>query len=214
MDRLRLLAARLQHRLFPRGLRTAEVPGLTAFQPDGHAGRRPPPLVQHGGQLHDQHQLAVLWGRGNDEPSHPDDRPGGPELRVCRGRNGNGGCPHPGHFAAEGSDDRQLLGRSHPLHDPDPPPPVTPGRHRTGEPGGHSELRGLHGGPDGGSRSRTTHPGRPGGEPDRHQAAGHQWRRLLQRQLSSSVRELDPAEQLRRDVVHPGDPVRLRLHLW
>ena len=41
---------------------------------------------------------------------------------------------------------------------------------------------------------------------DRHQAARHQRRRLLQRQLGDAVREPDRALELRRDAVDPADP--------
>ena len=57
-------------------------------------------------------------------------------------------------------------------------------------------------------------PGRrPGRLADRHQAAGHQRRRLLQRQLGASVRKPDPALQLPGDAVHPADPGGAVLHL-
>ena len=88
-------------------------------------------------------------------------------------------------------DDRQLLGRPHP-HRPSrillPLSLVVRARPR--EPGRDPELQRLH-------RRRTTveggdraaHPGRPGGEPDRHQAARHQRRRVLQHELGAPVRE-------------------------
>ena len=51
-------------------------------------------------------------------------------------------------------------------------------------------------------------PGRPGGLPGGDQGAGHQRRRVLQRQLGASVREPEPAHELLRDVPAAGDPVR------
>ena len=42
--------------------------------------------VQHRGQLRDQHELADLRRRVDDEPPHPDGRAGGAELRLGRGR--------------------------------------------------------------------------------------------------------------------------------
>ena len=48
---------------------------------------------------------------------------------------------------------------------------------------------------------------------DRHQAARHQWRRLLQRQLGASLRESDADQQPHRDVVYPRDLGRAHLHL-
>ena len=53
----------------------------------------------------------------------------------------------------------------------------------------------------------------PGGLADRDQAARHQRRRLLQRQLGLPVREPDRLLELRRDDLHPADPRRARLHL-
>ena len=144
LDRLRLLAARVQHRLVPRRVRAAAVPGVAAVEPDRHAGRRPAPVVQHRGQLHDQHELAVLRRRGDDEPPHPDGGPRGAELRVGRGRHGDRGRPHPGHLPAAGIDHRQLLGRPHPLDHAHPAAAVVRVRDRAGEPGRDPELRRLH----------------------------------------------------------------------
>ena len=65
---------------------------------------------------------------------------------------------------------------------------------------------------------KTTHQGadaaaRPGRLADRHQAARHQRRRLLQRQLGASVREPDAALQLPRGAGDPRDFGRALLHL-
>ena len=48
---------------------------------------------------------------------------------------------------------------------------------------------------------------------DRHQAARHQRRRLLQRQLGRPLREPDAAHQLPRDAGDPADPGGADLHL-
>ena len=53
----------------------------------------------------------------------------------------------------------------------------------------------------------------PGRLADRHQAAGHQRRRLLQRQLGPSVREPDAALELPGDAGDPADPGGAVLHL-
>ena len=53
----------------------------------------------------------------------------------------------------------------------------------------------------------------PGGLAGRDQAARHQRRRLLQRQLGVPVREPDRVLGLRRDVLHPLDPRRAGVHL-
>ena len=54
---------------------------------------------------------------------------------------------------------------------------------------------------------------RPGRLADRDQAARHQRRRLLQRQLGASVREPDAAFELPRGAGHPADPGGAVLHL-
>ena len=63
------------------------------------------------------------------------------------------------------------------------------------------------------SHARTDDRRRTGGVADRHQAARHQRRRLLQRQLGPSVRESDAAVELPRDALDPADPGRALLHV-
>ena len=71
------------------------------------------------------------------------------------------------------------------------------------------------------SRRRTRHPGLstrrsragPVGVPDRDQAARHERRRVLQRELRPPVRGRRPARQLRRAARHPVDPGRALLHV-
>ena len=69
-------------------------------------------------------------------------------------------------------------------------------------------------------RERSRHPGlqadpgpRPGGQPDRHQAARDQRRRVLQRQLRPPVRGRHAVRKLHREHLHPADPRRAHLHL-
>ena len=54
---------------------------------------------------------------------------------------------------------------------------------------------------------------RSGGLPDRHQAVGHQRRRLFQRQFGASVRESHAAVQLPGAIGDPADSGRALLHL-
>ena len=54
---------------------------------------------------------------------------------------------------------------------------------------------------------------RPGRVADLDQAARHQRRRLLQRQLGDAVREPDRVLELRRGALHPPDPRRAHGHL-
>ena len=96
LDRVRAVGARVQRRRSPFALRDAACPERPAVQ-----RRRtcvevaPSVVVQHRGQLHDQHELAELLPRVDDEPLHPDGRAHGPELRLRgRGYGGNGGA-HP-----------------------------------------------------------------------------------------------------------------------
>ena len=60
---------------------------------------------------------------------------------------------------------------------------------------------------------RADDPARPGREPGRDQAARHQRRRLLQRQLGAPAREPDAAVQLPRDAGDPADPGGALLHV-
>ena len=53
----------------------------------------------------------------------------------------------------------------------------------------------------------------PGRQPDRHQAARHQWRRLLQRQLRASLREPEHLDQHDPALGDPRHLARPRRHL-
>ena len=67
-----------------------------------------------------------------------------------------------------------------------------------------------------GHHRRGRHPADPrraGGEPDRHQAARHERRRLLQRQRRPPVREPRRGHQLPVDVGDAGHPLRLPVRL-
>ena len=69
--------------------------------------------VQHGGELRDEHELAELRGRVDDEPSDADGRADRAELRVRRGRYRGRGRARARADPAPVGDDRQLLGRPH-----------------------------------------------------------------------------------------------------
>ena len=107
---------------------------------------------------------------------------------------------------------RQLLGRPHPDHAADPASDRVrvrdrPDRHRRD----HEHPR-VH---DGAHR-RGRHaedPRRAEREHGVDQAARHQRRRLLQRQLRAPVLEPDGAERLPRALRDPHHPVRARVHL-
>jgi K+-transporting ATPase ATPase A chain len=60
--------------------------GSLPFNPTDRESLTPTGAFNTADQLRHQHQLAVVLGRGLDESPHPDDRPGGAELRVRGGR--------------------------------------------------------------------------------------------------------------------------------
>ena len=212
LDRLRLLGARVQPRVVPRRVRPPAPPGLAAVQPERRVRSRAAPLVQHGRQLHDEHELAVLRRRVDDEPPHPDDRARRAELRIGSRRDGGDGGADSRHRPPPGQDARQLLGRPHPLDRAHPPAPVARRRRPARQPRRHPELPRAHGRHDAG-RHDASDRRRAGGQPDRDQAARHQRRWVLQRQLGSPVRELDAVQQLHRDVQHRHHPLRPGIHV-
>ena len=70
---------------------------LQAWLPLNPQDRPPcrPTSLQHGGQLHHQHELAVVRRRDDDELPDPDGRADGAELRVRRDRHGGAGRADP-----------------------------------------------------------------------------------------------------------------------
>ena len=69
------------------------------------------PGVQHGGLVHHQYELAVVFGRVDHELLHPDGRPGLPQLRFRGDRHRAGDRVHSRHCAAADEDHRKFLGR-------------------------------------------------------------------------------------------------------
>ena len=82
--------AALQPRRLRRRLSAAAAPGRAAAEPGGLRGRDARLVVQHGRELRDEHELAGLRRRVDDELSHADARPRRAELRL--GRVGHGGA--------------------------------------------------------------------------------------------------------------------------
>ena len=82
------------------------------FNPTDMAQRAAGARVQHRGELRDQHELAELRRRDDDESPHPDGGSHGAAVRVRRGRHGGDGRADPGSLACRPAHDRQLLGRS------------------------------------------------------------------------------------------------------
>ena len=186
--------------------------GSAAARPDGRLGSASRPRVQHCGLLRHQHELAELRRRADDEPSHPDGRPHGAELRLRRRRSRRRGGADPGLRAPPLGDDRQLLGRPHARHDPRAAAACDRDRDRAREPGGRAEPPRLHPRDDRAGR-RPVDPGRPDREPGGDQGARRERRRPVQRQLRPPVRELERLHEPVRDPRPADDPVRAHLYL-
>ena len=168
------------------------------FNPAEQSAVAPDLVVQYGGQLHHQHQLAELRRRKHDVLSRADARPDASELPLGRHRHRARGRADPRLRARVGKDGRQFLGRYHPLHALHPAADLHRLHAVPGLAGHAADARRLCR-RDHARRRQADHRGRPGRLADRHQDARHQWRRLLQRQCGASVREPDRAVELRAD---------------
>ena len=84
---------------------------LLPFNPQGFGRRRAGSRLQHRRVVHDQHQLAGVQRRVDDELLHADGRARVPQLRVGGGRHRGRHRLHPRHRAEGEGHDRQLLGR-------------------------------------------------------------------------------------------------------
>jgi len=175
LEHLRLLAARVQWLLGPVRLRHPAPAGLAPAQPHRRRRGARGALVQHRGQLRDQHELAELRRREHDELPHADGGAGRAELRVGRGGAHRGRRAHPRPGPPTGRDDRQLLGRPRAGHGADPAPA---GRGRDGgapEPGRAADLAGpgdRHHAGEGDAVDPRRALREPGGhQGDRHQTA-------------------------------------------
>ena len=119
---LRVLGDRVQHLQSVVPLRPACGSKAPAAESERLRRSGAPPVVEHRGQLHDEHQLAVVCRRSDHEQPLADARARGPELHVGRGRHGGDGRPHPRPRPSPCVDPGQLLGRPHAHDDADPPP--------------------------------------------------------------------------------------------
>ncbi len=232
LEAVRRRHAAVQLRGLPPSLHAAAVAGRAPRGPRPPSGGRPRPLVQHGDLVRDQHQLAELLGRADDELPHPDVRPRGAELPLRGVGDGGADGPDPRVRAANHLHGRQLLGGHRPRHALHPAAALARPRARAGvarrgaDPGAVQEGGAYPAG--GGERAEARRLGRPGqgrtgqsGHRERHrgradvgarsgrvadrdQAARHERRRVLQRQLGASVREPDAAFELPRGRRHPS----------
>ena len=71
--------------------------GLLPLNPQGLAGVRAGPRVQHRGLVHDEYELAVVRGRDDDELLHADGRARVPQFRLGRRRDRPRYRVHPRH---------------------------------------------------------------------------------------------------------------------
>ena len=195
--RLRGLAARVQLRGAPLHLRRPAAAGSPAAEPGARSGHEPDGRLQHRRQLRHQHQLAGLRPRDSGQLSLADARPGARELRLGgsrhRGRRGVHPRAHPALQPRAG----QLLGRPHALHPLRASAPLDRRHARAGLAGRGAEPER----PDTGGDGRGGHADHRAGTvrlTGDHQGAGHQRRRLLQRQLVAPVREPHAAQQPHR----------------
>ena len=198
-------------------LRRPALPAASAAEPpaaqSGRVARRAPAhLDQHDGELHHEHELAVLRRRDDDVVPEPDGRTGGSELRLGRARDGRARRGNPRLRAPPGEHDRELLGRSLPV---DRVHPLAARLHPRGDPrhaGRRPDLRRTcH--RDNGRGWPAGDRARPGRDADRDQAARHERRRLLQLELLRPLREPDPLLELFRAALDPADPGRAGLHV-
>ena len=197
-------------------LRDPAHPGDPPVQPGGlrlgALGRH----LQHHLVVHHEHELAVLRRRDDALVLLADGRAGGAELRLGGGRDGGAGRGDPRHRQPRRQRRSATSGRTSPAR-------CSTSCCRSSFVGAlvlvsQGVIQTL-----GGYVTLTTRPGAdqtlalgPGRLADRDQAARHQRRRLLQRQLRDAVREPDGVLELRRGAVHPADPRRadgdLRAH--
>jgi hypothetical protein len=77
----------------------SSVCSYAAVEPPAPRRRGPGSRLEHGRQLHHQHQLAVVHARDHHELSHPDGRPGDAQLLVSGDGHRGGRGPDPRHQA-------------------------------------------------------------------------------------------------------------------
>ena len=159
--------------------------------------------VQYDVVVLDQHELAVLRRRDDDELLQPDGRADGSELPVGGRRHRRRGRARPRHHRPQRQEPGQLLA-GHRAHRPvRAHAGVDRGRAGARLPGRDRELQLVSRRP----RDHRADPGRRDGAgrlSGGDQAARHQRWRVLQRQFGAPVRESDRVQQLRRDAGGPA----------
>ena len=187
-------------------------------------------VVQHGRQFRHQHQLAGLRRRIDDELPDADARARRAELRVGRDRNGGARRIHPRLCPQAVERSRQFLGRHDALDALCAAAAVAgccagAGLARRGaelQQGGRRPADAVRRGGHTGQGRRAREEGDDhdavsaagaGRVAGRDQAARHQRRRILQRQLGASLREPDAVLEFRRSDLDPADIGGAVLHV-
>ncbi|MEY9757282.1 hypothetical protein ABIE73_004677 [Bradyrhizobium yuanmingense] len=187
-------------RRLPHHLRPHAAAGRAAVQSSRPIRGRRGSVLQHRDLLHHQYQLAELRRREHAFLSDPDGRPDAPEFPVSGHRHRARGCPDPRLCPRVDAHNRQLLGRCDPLHALHPAADLcrvhaVPGL--AGHPANTWRLRRS----DHARGRQADHRSRPRRLAGRDQDARDQWRRLLQCQCRSPLREPDRAVEFRADAV-------------
>ena len=198
------------------------------WNPQGFGAVAARSRVQHRGVVHDQHELAGLRRRDDDELSHADGRARVPQLRVGRHRHRARDCIHPRDLTKREGHPRQFLGRSGPLLAVG----VAAVLHRRGACAGLAGCRPESAavrqgrGPRSADRDRAgcgrkaadtgrgraDHRAGAGRLAGNHQGVRHQRRRFHEREQRAPVREPDAAVELPRDGLYLCDLGRAHLH--
>ena len=194
------------HAAVQRGVHAADVrrrSGCRTWLPLNPAAprrRSRPPGVRDRGIVHDQYELAVVQRRDDDVVLLADDPARLPQLHVGRHRHRAGHRARARYRAAVGAAGSATSGwtssaaRYYVLL-----PALPRARALLRAAGRDPELQAVRRRHHAGGRQADDRDG-AGGEPGGDQAARHQRRRVLQRQLGASVREPDAVDQLLADA--------------
>ena len=208
-----------------RGICSTAPSVLAPLNPMGFGAVSPGLLFQYGGKFRHQYQLAGLWRRNHDELSDPDAGPGGAELPLGRNGHGRARrlyprlCPRHRRKESAISGWTWCAARSISFC-----PSLLSWRFDSGLSGRGAELpslsnRSARSQPTTYEKPKLDADGQPlkdakgnpvietvgkrtglaswaGSLANRHQAAGHQRRRLFQRQLRPSFRKPDPVDRI------------------
>ena len=196
---IRLGAAVVQRCRVRAAVRDSATAGRSAAQSARLRSDERAPSLQYGGIVRHQHQLAELRRRDDAVLLQPDGRTYRAELRLGRNRHGGrraaGACVRP----RQVDDGRQLLGRPYACHALRAAAAVDRRgicADRTRRAAESQQLCRC----DDARRRQADNRAGSGRQPDRHQAARHQRRRLLQYQLSAPVRKPEHLDKHHRGL--------------